>query len=254
MLLLAGVVLYDQGLYPNARQVMHIAAQAAREAGNVVVQGLIYAWMSFSWTYAGSFSLALPCILEATSLVEQGSDRNAKAWVAAVQAEIYANLARRDDCLQALRRAEEVFTSPNSDTHSLFGLDSVLLDGYKGACLQCFYQHDAPATHIYIREAREALERTIKSNTQLRRKRYYFGDLSKIEARCGEIEAACFYASQSLAIPSRIESKSMWQRIVDLRSLLQPYQNEAPVRLLETQIQAQISGDHGEDHLSPERI
>ncbi len=39
----------------------------------------------------------------------------------------------------------------------------------------------------------------------------------------------------------------MWQRIVDLRSLLQPYQNEAPVRLLETQIQAQITGNHREE-------
>jgi DNA-binding SARP family transcriptional activator len=247
MLLLAGVVLYDRGLYPSARQVMHIAAQAAREAGNTIVQGLIYAWMSFTWTYAGSFSLALPCILEAASLVEQGTDQNAKAWVAAVQAEIYANLSRLDDCLRALQQAEEALTAPKSETGYLYGLNSVLLDGYKGVCLQRFYQRDAPATYPYIREAKEALERALNSQTPLRRKRYYLGDLSKIEARCGEIEAACFYASQSLTIQSRIESKSMWQRIVDLRSLLQPYQNEAPVRLLETQIQAQMTGNHGEN-------
>jgi hypothetical protein len=78
----------------------------------------------------------------------------------------------------------------------------------------------------------------------LRRKRYYLGDLSKIEARCGDVEAACFYASQSLTIPSRIESRSIWQRIVDLRSLLHPYRNEAPVQLLETHIQAQITSNH----------
>ena len=246
-LLLAGVVLYDRGLYPYARHVMHIAAQAAAEAGNGVVQGLIYAWMSFTWTYAGSFSLALPCILEAQSLVDQGTDKNAKAWIAAVQAEIYANLSRREDCLQALQRAEHDLTTSDTDTHCLFGLNHVLLDGYRGACLQELYQRDAPITHPYLREAKEALGRAIKSDTPLRRKRYYLGDLSKIEARCGDIEAACFYASQSLTIPSRIESKSMWQRIVDLRSLLRPYQNEAPVRLLETQIQTQIADNHVEE-------
>ncbi len=248
-LLLAGVVLYDMGLYPHARRAMQIAAQASLESGNVVMHGLIYAWMSFTWTYAGSFSLALPCILKAQSLVEQGTDRHAKAWIAAIQAEIYAHLYRQDDCMQALQLAERSMTLPSDETYYLFGLNQVLLDGYKGVCLQQFYQRHNPETHIYLSEAKEALERALQSNTPARRKRYYLGDLSIIEARRGEIEAACLYATQSLMIPSSIESKSMWQRIVDLRTFLRPYQQETSVQTLETHIRTQMLGQKMKEHI-----
>jgi hypothetical protein len=149
--------------------------------------------------------------------------------------------------VEALQHAERLLTLPVEDTYYLFGFNQVLLDGYKGACLQQFYRRDDPGTHRYLAEAREALERALESDTPVRRKRYYLGDLSKIEARRGEIEAACFYASRSLALPNHVESKSIWQRIVDLRSLLQPYQNEALVKTLEEQIRRQVENNQNKD-------
>ncbi len=85
-------------------------------------------------------------------------------------------------------------------THYLFSFDSVLLDGYKGTCLQYFYHKSHPNTYSYLSEAKEALSRALAANTPARRKLYYLGDFAQAEARQGEVEASCEYAFKLLEV------------------------------------------------------
>jgi len=155
VLLLAGVLLYDMGFYPQARQVMQIALQAAGEANNPTLQAISWTWMSFAWTYTACISFALPCILEADALMTASSDRRVKAWIAAVRAEIHARLGQREECLHALQQADQDYGNTVDEIHYLFGFDATLLDGYRGVCLQHFYQKQDANTHSYLREAKK---------------------------------------------------------------------------------------------------
>ena len=236
LLLLAGVLLYDMGLYPQARQVMQIALQAAGEANNPTLQAITWTWMSFAWTYTKFIAFALPYILEANALITSSSDKRVKAWIAAVRAEIHVRLGQREECLHALHLAELNYEKPIEEIHYLFGFDEVLLDGYRGVCLQHFYQKQIPNTHSYLKEAKRALERALTSNASQRRKLYYLGDIALVEARQGEVEAACTYATQSIVNMGQVKSKSILRRLADVRQLLQPYEDVSCVKTLDAQI------------------
>ena len=236
IILLAGVLLYDMGLYPQARQVMQIALQAAGEANNPTLQAISWTWMSFAWTYTNFISFALPCILEADALTTLSSDRRVKAWIAAVRAEIHARLGQREECLHALQQADQDYGNTVEEIQYLFGFDATLLDGYRGVCLQHFYQKQDTNTHGYLQEARKALERALANSTSARRKLYYLGDFALVEARQGEVESACMYAAQSITNMGQVKSKSILRRLTDVRQLLQPYENTSCVKELDVQI------------------
>jgi hypothetical protein len=237
--LLAGVLLYDMGQYEVARQQYQMALQAATEANNSILQAIVWGWTSFTWTYAHSYKAALRCIQQARFLATQTPNRVVRAWLGAVEAEIQAHLYNSDACLQSLSDMEKGFDiSPSQDILYLFEFHPALLLGYKGICLQQLYQREKPETHRFLQEAQASLELALASEAPLKRKLYYLSDLAAIYARKGEIENACSYVSESLPLITQIGngSKTIHQHLLQVRALLQPYEDTLIIQQLDEQM------------------
>jgi DNA-binding SARP family transcriptional activator len=236
--LLAGILLYDMGQYAKARQQYRIAFRASVEAGNPVLQGIIWGWASFTWTYSQQYQKALHCVQSARHLVTPASDLLVQAWLAAIEAEIQAHFLNRNACMECLNILDtSMDITPSPDTAYLFEFNPVLLLGYKGVCLQRFYQEGEPGTHSYLREAKSALEEALASEAPQKRKLYYLIDLASAYARQGEVERACAYVAQSLPTVLRVGgSKTIYKHLFQVRTLLQPYESTASLQALDEQL------------------
>jgi tetratricopeptide (TPR) repeat protein len=246
-ILLAGILLYDQGHYVKARQTYHMAFQAATEANNPVLQAIVWGWMSFTWTYERYYKKALTAIQYARFLAKQTSDQLIQAWLGAVEAEIQAHLSNREECLQALQDMERGNgILPTPEASYLFEFNTVLLLGYKGVCLQQLYLRQNTATHDFLRGAREALEYALESEAPLKRKLYYLTDLASVYARQGEVEAACSYLVQSLPLMKQVGSGSETVRkhLEQARTLLEPYKQATAVQDVDAQMIPLLQGMH----------
>lgn len=237
--LLAGVLLYDMGQYVKARQQYQIAFQAATEANNSILQAIVWGWISFTWTYTKHYTKALHCVRQARHFASQTSDLIVQAWLGAVEAEIQAHLQNREACLQSLTSSERGFSaSPSQNISYLFEFNPVLLLGYKGICLQQFYQKQEPTTRSLLQEAKEALEQALTGNAPTKRKLYYMSDLAAVHARQGEVEIACTYIIQSIPLILQVGSgsKTIYQHLLQVRTLLQPYEHTPSIQLLDEQM------------------
>jgi transcriptional regulator with XRE-family HTH domain len=242
--LLAGILLYDMGQYIKARQQYQIAFQAATEAKNPILQAIVWGWSSFTWTYAKCYSEALFCVQQARYFAKQTEDIMVQAWLGAIEAEIQAYLYNRKACLQSLKDMERgIGTSPSQGTSYLFEFNPVLLLGYKGVCLQQFYQRQDPTTHSLLRDAQEALELALASEAPAKRKLYYLNDLAGTYAHQGEVEAACSYVLQSIPLTIQVGSgsKTLRSHLLQVRALLQPYEQTSFVQALDEQIAPLLS-------------
>ncbi len=238
-LLLAGILLYDQGQYAKARQHYQMAFQAATEANCAVLQAIVWGWTSFTWTYTKYFREALHCVQQARAFALQTTDVVVQAWLGAIEAEVQAHLYDRGACLQSLSEMERgMGIVPSQDISYLFEFNSTLLLGYKGVCLQQFYHPQDPATYSLLQEAKESLEQALASEAPLKRKLYYLSDLAGVYARQGEVEAACAYVVQS--IPAIIQvgsgSKTIRKHLFQVRALLQPNAHTSSVQALDQQM------------------
>jgi DNA-binding SARP family transcriptional activator len=237
--LLAGILLYDIGHYEQARQHYQVAWKAAMEANNFVLQGIVWGWMSFTWTYTKRYVEALYCVQQARHFAAQTSDTLVQAWLGAIEAEIQAHLHNRAACLQSLTLMEHSSeVPPSQDISYLFEFNPVLLLGYKGVCLQQLYRQDEPETYGFLREAKESLELALASEAPLKRKLYYLSDLAGAYARQGEVETACAYVAQSIPLITQIGSgsKTIRKHLLQARLLLQPNEHTSFVRVLDEQM------------------
>ena len=237
--LLAGILLYDMGQYTQARQHYLLAFQAASEANNLVLQAIVWGWMSFTWTYIKNYMEALDCVHYARSFAMQTTNSVTQAWLGAIEAEIQAHLHNQDACLQSLNDMEHNRgNSPSHDVSYLFEFNPVLLLGYKGVCLQQLYQRQKPATYRFLQEAKESLEQALASDAPIKRKLYYLTDLAGVHARQGEAERACSYLIQSLPLITQVGSgsKTICRHLLQARVLLQPYEHTSFVQALDNQM------------------
>ena len=248
--LLAGILLYDMGQYAKARQHYYVAFQAATEAGNSVLQAIVWGWMSFTWTYAKQYTGALKCVQYARSFAARTTNIITQAWLGAIEAEIQAHLHNTDACLQALRDMEGgIGAIPSQDISYLFEFNPVLLLGYKGICLQQFYQRQKPATHRLLQEAKTALEQALESEAPQKRKLYYLSDLAGVYARQEEVETACAYVIQCIPLMQQIGSgsKTIYKHLLQVRALLQPNEHTSFVQALDEQMAPLLIGMQGEE-------
>jgi tetratricopeptide (TPR) repeat protein len=237
--LLAGILLYDMGHYAKARQQYQIAFQAATEAKNPILQAIVWGWTSFTWTYAKCYKEALSCVQQACYFAKQTEDIMVQAWLGAIEAEIQAHLYDSGACLRSLKSMERgIGASPSQGNSYLFEFNPVLLLGYKGVCLQQFYRREKPTTRTFLREAQEALELALASETPMKRKLYYLNDLAGVYARQGEVEVACSHVMQSIPLTLQVGSgsKTLRSHLLLVRTLLQPYEDTSFVRALDEQL------------------
>ncbi len=243
--LLVGHLFYDLSKYARANEYYNIAITAAQEANNSTLQAVAWGRTTQVWIYSGNtqqahaeehYKVGLTCIQKARHLITQSTSTTVNAWLAAVEAEVQAKLGNRKACLMALDEAERIGNqqSPHEDSYWI-NFDQSLLAGYKGTCLQQLYRPQDPQTNHFVVDARQVLTDALSQlhPTLMRRQPIYLADIAGTFVRQREVEEACSQAIKALAITAQIKSQPVLQRVLTIRSQLEPWKDTQHVNNLD---------------------
>ncbi len=236
--LLAGELLYDMRYYAQAREYYIVSIKAAQEANNEALQAVTWGRMSFTWTYEGNPQSALMCIQEARRLGARSVNATIRAWLAAVEAEIQANLHERSASLNALDGTENVEDQMRPQDCYWIHFDRSLSAGYRGVSLLRLYYPGDPQTASFLVDAQHALTDALDllNPALMRRRPNLLADLAGTYVRQKNVEAACEHAIEAVTLASQIKSKVVLQRLVSLRHELDPWKYTEYVQHLDAQM------------------
>jgi tetratricopeptide (TPR) repeat protein len=106
---LAGEVLFDASAYTDAAHCYTLAATASRQAKDYDLWACALTRHAYVSMYEHNFSDTVPILDAARRLAVRGDRQlSTRQWVAAVQAELFAELGDFDECSRALDDAEAV--------------------------------------------------------------------------------------------------------------------------------------------------
>lgn len=233
--MLVGELYFDMGNYIRAQNFQDIAITAAHEANNAVLEAVAWARKSFACTYNGNRSEALTCLQIARHLA-QNANSTVRAWLAAVEAEIQANLGDRKACSEALREGSLVEDQKflAEDCYWIH-FDSSLAAGYQGISflkLSSLGQRDLllnAQTALY--EALNLLHPSMK-----RRQPTILIDLAGTYVQQRNIEQACTHALQAMHLATQIKSQVTIQRFLSLRNDLKSWEETQCIKDLDQSI------------------
>lgn len=236
--MLAGELLFDMRDYSHARDLHQLATVAAREANNHLLEAIASGRIGFTWLYEGNAQAGLPFLQEALRLALQTGDITVQAWLAAVEAEMQANLGNQLASLHALDEAECIDREEGSkDKDYRIHFDRSLLEGYKGTCFLRLSTFDH-ADNQLLEKARCALIEALAllNPTMVRRQSTYLVDLAGVYAQAGEVELASKHAIEALTLTTTMKSGVVLQRLLTLRTSLDPWKGTRYIRDLDEQI------------------
>lgn len=227
--LLVSELYFDMSEYAQAREFYKATVRSAQEANNPILEAVAWGRMSFTYTYSKNPQAALMCIQEARRLSSKGANSTIRAWLAAVEAEIWANLGNTEACFQALHETDCVKyqMQPREECYWIH-FDLSLLSGYKGVCFLRLY-HPVEAQKA-LKEALELLDPNL-----MRRQPNLLTDLAGTYIQQNEIEQACEIAVQAATITAQIKSPTVLQRLISFRHELEPWKDTSYVKVLDQQ-------------------
>jgi DNA-binding SARP family transcriptional activator len=225
--MLLGELFFELNLYREARDYYNIAAIAAHEADNPVLEAVIYGRRSLTWTYQSQLDEALSCIQKGRALAEHSA--HVTTWLAAMEAEIQAKRGNSVACFASLKDASNLRNLPDQQPFYWIHFDLSLLAGYEGAC---FLRLKKPL------KARQALVQAIEmlDTITARRKPRLLIDLAQTYVQQGDIEAACTTSLQATDLLRSIKSPVTQGRLLSLRNELAPWQQNVAVHRLDEAI------------------
>jgi tetratricopeptide (TPR) repeat protein len=234
--ILCGALLYDLGLYEQARKYLQLAIRVSDQASQPVPQAIAWTWISFTWTYQQQYQNAYLAISQAISLLtDPEQDRETFAWSMAVAAEIVAQLKKYDECLSFLEQSE-TSQQEQSDRQNFYlhGFTQVALGGFRGRCYQLLYDPEKAETVALLEKAKGALEQSLhKFSVSERQKMLYRADLASIYAIQGQIEMACALTRQNILLVNQTTPQNVFQRFTEMKHRLQPWKETSYVRDLD---------------------
>lgn len=238
--MLIGELFYDLGDYGQARIFHETAITAAHEANNVTLEAVVWGRKSFAWSYDDNLEQALNCVQRART-VAHSANTIIRTWLAAVEAEIQANLNDRESCLKALRDItyEEDQSSPREECYWIH-FDPSLAAGYHGVS---FLRLAGFGHSDLIENAQEALIDALNllAPSMRRRQPTLLIDFSSTHIRQKNIEQACDYALQAMSATTQIQSRVIVLRLLALRKDLEPWEETPHVKNLDKQLTSLIT-------------
>jgi len=238
--MLIGELFYDLGSYGQARIFHETAITAAREANNVTLEAVVWGRKSFAWSYDHNPEQALNCVQRARTLANS-ANTIIRTWLAAVEAEIQANLNDRESCLKALRDITYVEDqSSHREECYWIHFDPSLAAGYHGVS---FLRLAGFGHRDLIDNAQEALIDALNSLAPSMRRRQptLLIDFSSTHVRQENIEQACDYALQAMSATTQIQSRVIVLRLLALRKDLEPWKEISYVKNLDKQLTSLVT-------------
>lgn len=232
-------IYFDMHDYPKAETYSTFAIEIAQRANNPALYAVALARMSFLETYRHRFKEALALLHVARRYAEQAVDSidsMAGCWIAAIEAEVQANIFARyndikasDACLKALDRAECITEQAESDPYwTKFGAAS--LAAYKGVSFR--HLRKPVQAQIVLHQALNTISKDFQGSCGT-----VLTDLAGAYAQQGEIEEACNRATQALHIISeQNKSVNVFQRVCDFRLELESWASTSYVEDLDEHI------------------
>ncbi len=183
---------------------------------------------------------------EARRLSAWSTSITVRAWLAAVEAETQANVYNRDACLKALDEAEiiESQKQPEQD-HYWTSFDRLQLAGYKGVCFLRLSHPENTQRASLLTHAQRTLNQALTETEPVlfRLRPTLLSDLAGICIQQGEISEACNHAIQALTIDP-VKSQMVVQRVMTLRSELEPWKSTQYVKNLDEHIRPHLILQH----------
>jgi len=225
-----GKTLFDLHEYTLAWAYYTFSLKAAQAAFNHDLWGTGLGRMSLLLIYWEHPQEALPLLQEAKQLSIQSA--RIRCWLAAVEAEVNAQLGDTDACSEALTAAKMLAASESlGEDHYATGFNPSRLAGYEGACFVRLRQPD---------RALPALQQAVAllDPQAIRRRSTLFTDMGMAQALQGHVQQACTLAIQALAITTQTRSLSVLERVRLLRRELEPWKESEAVQDLEKHLDA----------------
>jgi len=224
-----GKTLFDLHEYALAWAYYTFSLKAAQAAFNQELWAVGLGRMSLLLIYWNQPREALPLLQEAQQLTVQS--KRVVCWLAAVRAEVYAHLGDSQDCEAALAIARTLAleASLGEDRYAT-GFNPSRLSGYEGACFVRLRQPE---------RALPALQQALAllDPQAIRRQSTLFTDIGIAYAQQGNVQVACQFAIQALAITTQTKSLSVLERVRQVRKELEAWKDSQEVKDLERQLE-----------------
>jgi len=231
---LAGEIFFDCNEYTEAAHCYALAASASKEAEAFDLWACALTRHAFISVYERQFDAASPMLAVAAGLARRGDGTlSTRHWVAAVQAEVFAGLGRRNLCQQALDLAEQVhqLTGPLHNGGWL-RFDGSRLAEERGRCYVALRRPDL---------AEAALTTALAQHLSIRRRGSVLVDLALTGVQRRDLDMLVAHADAALDLARRTGSGVIVRRLQDLQTQLAPMLGDMKVHRLYERIAA-VSG------------
>ncbi len=224
-----GKTLFDLHEYALAWSYYTFSLKAAQAAFNHELWAVGLGRMSLLLIYWDQPREALPLLQEAQQLTVHSP--RILCWLAAVQAEVDAHLGDSEACDAALTVAKTLSSQASlGEDRYATGFNPSRLAGYEGACFVRLRQPD---------RALPALQQALAllDPLAIRRQSTLFTDMGIAYAQQGNVQVACKFAIQALAITAQTKSLSVLERARQVRKELERWKDTEEVKDLERQLE-----------------
>ncbi len=234
---IAGEVVFDVQDCDLANEYYQLAIDSAQLAGDTALRAVALGRQGFLPVYQREFGEALPILEEAAKTALHTATPTARAWIAMMQAEAFANLGEAEACRRVIGYAEDTLAQarPKEDTLGT-GFTYLTLVGYRGICH--LRLREADATRRKDAElAQQSFEESLTAFVQpTRRRAMLLSDLATSLAYQGKVEEACSIATECLALAGQTRSTRAIQRLSAFQRSLAPQRHEACVKEFRRQL------------------
>jgi DNA-binding XRE family transcriptional regulator/tetratricopeptide (TPR) repeat protein len=226
--LLLGEIFHEIKEYDLAWSHYKFSLKTAMDTGNIDLWATGVGRVALLQFYWGEPQDGLLWLQETRK--RQPQNQRIRAWLSAIEAEIYAGLGKKDACLRFLEKSRSV-TLPatlDDDRYST-NFNTSRAAGYEGACFLLLREPDL---------ALSALEQSLAScnPTALVRQSRLRADKGIVYAQLGNPKEACHLLRQSLDVTMKTKSLVVMQRVYKARNELDPWKQSAEVKDLDAQI------------------
>lgn len=231
---IAGELLFDMKESEQADRYYAVGLEAARVTQNPLMQVTLLGRRSFIPIYEERPEKAVPWLQQANAIARRGVPSITQAWLAAIEAEAYANLHQTQDSLQALQKAE-YFLEQNESRHSVENTHTrfshTVLLGYQGICN---LKLQRPKAALPVLQA--ALKHMDGART--RHQTIVLTDIATAYLQLGEVEGTLHYIDRALETLKQVKSARVLQRLNDLNHALAPWKGLSDVKQLDEKLLA----------------